>query len=276
MKIGLFGVSTVNRGKHNLKDPRFEQVDKLVEADKKTYAQVDVIGEDQLLDADAILTSQASKADLILKDLEFVETRLGRDPLPAERATLEKIRALLENEKFILGAGLSAEELQTVAAHSFITNKPITVAADGDLQNPETLLLKAFTDGGYICFLTVGGKENRAWPIRKGMTALEAAGTIHTDMQKGFIRAEIIGFADFIAAGGETEAKRAGKLRLEVKQYIMQDYDLVHFRFNKWLGRACGVRASGVRPSPGAASRICFWLLHVIAALYFCCCFSSR
>ena len=233
MKIGLFGVSTVNRGKHNLKDPRFEQVDKLVEADKKTYAQVDVIGEDQLLDADAILTSQASKADLILKDLEFVETRLGRDPLPAERATLEKIRALLENEKFILGADLSAEELQTVAAHSFITNKPITVAADGDLQNPETLLLKAFTDGGYICFLTVGGKENRAWPIRKGMTALEAAGSIHSDMQKGFIRAEIIGFGDFIAAGGETEAKRAGKLRLEVKQYIMQDYDLVNFRFNK-------------------------------------------
>jgi ribosome-binding ATPase YchF (GTP1/OBG family) len=233
MKIGLFGVSTVNRGKHNLKDPRFEQVDKLVEADKKTYAQVDVIGEDLLLEADAILTSQASKADLILKDLEFVETRLGRDPLPAERATLEKIRALLENEKFILGAGLSAEELQTVAAHSFITNKPITVAADGDLQNPETLLLKAFTDGGYICFLTVGGKENRAWPIRKGMTALEAAGSIHSDMQKGFIRAEIIGFADFIAAGGETEAKRAGKLRLEVKQYIMQDYDLVNFRFNK-------------------------------------------
>jgi ribosome-binding ATPase YchF (GTP1/OBG family) len=120
-----------------------------------------------------------------------------------------------------------------VAAHSFITNKPITVAADGDLQNPETLLLKAFTDGGYICFLTVGGKENRAWPIRKGMTALEAAGSIHSDMQKGFIRAEIIGFGDFIAAGGETEAKRAGKLRLEVKQYIMQDYDLVNFRFNK-------------------------------------------
>src|ERR1051326_6085461 len=233
MKIALFGISEIKLGKHNLKDPRLDHADKLVEADKKTHAQADVIGEDQLLDADAILALNDNKADLILKDLEFVETRLGRDPLPAERAALEKIRALLENERFILGAGLSAEELQTVAAHSFITNKPITVAADGDLQNPETLLLKAFTDGGYICFLTVGGKENRAWPIRKGMTALEAAGSIHSDMQKGFIRAEIIGFGDFIAAGGETEAKRAGKLRLEVKQYIMQDYDLVNFRFNK-------------------------------------------
>jgi len=80
MKIALFGITQINLGKHNLKDPRFDQTDKLVEAEKKTYAQVEVIGEDQLLDADGILASAESKADLILKDLEFVETRLGRDP----------------------------------------------------------------------------------------------------------------------------------------------------------------------------------------------------
>ena len=233
MKIALFGISEINLGKHNLKDPRFDQADKLVEADKKTYAQVDVIGEDQILDADSILASGESRADLILKDLEFVETRLGRDPQPAERNTLEKIKTHLESEKFILNSDLSAEELQSVAAHSFLTNKPITVANSDDFQNPDSLLLKAFADTGYICFLTVGGKENRAWPIRKGTTAWEAAGTIHSDMQKGFIRAEIISFADFIAAGGETQAKRAGNQRLETKQYIMQDYDLTNFRFNK-------------------------------------------
>ena len=233
MKIALFGISEINLGKHNLKDPRFDQADKLVEADKKTYAQVDVIGEDQILDADSILASGESRADLILKDLEFVETRLGRDPQPAERNTLEKIKTHLESEKFILNSDLSAEELQSVAAHSFLTNKPITVANGDDFQNPDSLLLKAFADTGYICFLTVGGKENRAWPIRKGTTAWEAAGTIHSDMQKGFIRAEIINFADFIAAGGETQAKRAGNQRLETKQYVMQDYDLTNFRFNK-------------------------------------------
>ena len=65
------------------------------------------------------------------------------------------------------------------------------------------------------------------------MTAWEAGGTIHTDIQKGFIRAEIISFADFIAAGGETQAKRASKMRLETKPYVMQDYDLTNFRFNK-------------------------------------------
>ena len=70
MKIALFGITELKLGKHNLKDPRLDQLVGLVEADKKTSAQVDVIGDDQLLDADAILASQETKADLILKDLE--------------------------------------------------------------------------------------------------------------------------------------------------------------------------------------------------------------
>ena len=231
MKIALFGISAIKVGKHNLKDPRLDQAHQLVEADKKTHAQVDVIGEDQLLDADAILASEGTKADLILKDLEFVETRLGRDPQPAERAVLEKLKGLLESEQFILRAGLAPEELQAVAAHSFFTNKPITVARND--ESSDALMLRAFAEAGYISFLTVGGKENRAWPIRAGISAWEAAGTIHSDIQKGFIRAEIIGFSDFAEAGGETQAKRAGKQRLELKQYVVQDYDLVNFRFNK-------------------------------------------
>ena len=233
MKIALFGTTEIKLGKHNLKDPRLDQADKLAEADKKTYAQVDVVGEDELLDADSILVSQDTRADLILKDLEFVETRLSRDPQPAERAALEKIKGLLESEKLLHASGLPAEDLQAVAAHNFFTSKPISVATPDELKNPEALLLRAFGEAGYISFITVGGKENRAWPIRRGITALEAAGTIHTDLQKGFIRAEIIGFEDFISAGGETQAKRAGKQRLETKQYIMQDYDVVNFRFNK-------------------------------------------
>src|SRR5262249_49434640 len=160
-------------------------------------AQVEVIGEEGLLEADDILALEENKADLILKDLEFVETRLGRDPQPVERAALEKIKTLLESERFLFDSGLGATDLQAVAAHSFFTNKPITVATRKELDTPDALLLRAFRDAGYICFLTVGGKENRAWPIRRGLTAWEAAGTIHSDIQKGFIRAEIISFSDF-------------------------------------------------------------------------------
>ncbi len=233
MKIALFGISEIKLGRHNLKDPRLDQVHAMVEADKKTPAQVETVSEEGLLESDAVLATANSKADLILKDLEFVETRLGRDPQPAERAVLEKIKGLLESETMISSAALTPEELQAVSAHNFFTNKPVTVASADELQQPDALLLRAFADANYICFLTVGGKENRAWPIRKGTTALEAAGSIHTDLQKGFIRAEIISFADLVAAGGETQAKRAGKQHLETKTYLMRDYDVVNFRFSK-------------------------------------------
>src|SRR5438105_1737082 len=146
MKIFLFGIPEIKLGRHNLKDPRLDQADKLAEADKKAHAQVEVIGEDQLLDGDMILTTPEGKFDLILKDLEFVETRLGRDSQPAERAALEKIKTLLESERFIFDSGLPAEALQAVAAHSFATNKPITVASPDELKIPETLLLRAFQE----------------------------------------------------------------------------------------------------------------------------------
>lgn len=233
MKICLIGISGINEGKQNLKDPRLDQADKLTEAKKKTYAQVDTVGEDRALEADAILVHRDHRADVILKDLEFVETRLSRDPQEAEKAVLNKIKGRLENEECVFHAGLAEEELQAVVAHSFHTNKPVVVAESADLQDPENLLLRAVKESGYISFLTVGGKENRAWLIRNGTTAWEAAGAIHSDIQKGFIRVEVISFDDFVQAGGETMAKRAGKQRLETKQYVMQECDVVNFRFNK-------------------------------------------
>lgn len=233
MKICVFGIPEIKLGKSNLKDPRMDLADKLVEAKKKVYAQVDLVGEEELITADAVLASEDSRLDLIFRDLEFVETRLGRNPPEAERAVLEKIKAALESDKFMRDAGLTPEERAAIAVHNFCTDRPIVVATRDEIANPDPLLVRATAEGGYISFLTVGGKENRAWLIRKGITALDAAGSIHTDMQKGFIRAEIIGWDDFEAAGGETEAKRAGKQRLETKTYIMQDCDVVNFRFNK-------------------------------------------
>lgn len=83
-----------------------------------------------------------------------------------------------------------------------------------------------------IAFFTVGPDEDRAWTIRRGLTAQEAAGKIHSDMARGFIRAEVIGYDDFIACGSEAAAREKGKLRLEGKEYLVQDGDLMHFRFS--------------------------------------------
>jgi ribosome-binding ATPase len=88
-------------------------------------------------------------------------------------------------------------------------------------------------EGGFISFFTTGEKETRAWLIRNGDSAWVASGAIHSDIQQGFIRAEIISFNDFMECGGENKAKQAGKLKVEQKDYVMQDCDLANFRFNK-------------------------------------------
>ncbi len=85
---------------------------------------------------------------------------------------------------------------------------------------------------GLRTFFTAGPKEVRAWTIRAGATAPEAAGRIHTDFQRGFIRAEVVSYEDFVACGGEQGAREQGRLRLEGKDYVVQDGDVIHFRFN--------------------------------------------
>ena len=85
---------------------------------------------------------------------------------------------------------------------------------------------------GLLTFFTIGPKEARAWTVEKGSKAPQAAGAIHTDFEKGFIRAETIAYEDFVATGGEAGAKEAGKMRLEGSDYLVKDGDIFHFRFN--------------------------------------------
>lgn len=105
-----------------------------------------------------------------------------------------------------------------------------------DLGLTETGLSRIIKAGydllGLVTFFTVGPKETRAWTVRKGARAPEAAGVIHTDFEKGFIRAETIAYPDYVAGKGEAGAKEAGRFRLEGKEYVVQDGDVFHFRFN--------------------------------------------
>ena len=96
----------------------------------------------------------------------------------------------------------------------------------------ETLAQAAYDLLGLQSFFTAGEMEVKAWTVRKGATAPNAAGVIHTDFERGFIKAEVISYEDYVELGGEQGCKAAGKLRMEGKTYIMQDGDVVHFRFN--------------------------------------------
>ncbi len=96
----------------------------------------------------------------------------------------------------------------------------------------ETLARVGFETLGLQTYLTAGPKESRAWTITQGATAPEAAGIIHTDFQLGFIKAEVVSYDALVAAGSMTAAKAAGKVRIEGKDYVMGDGDVVEFRFN--------------------------------------------
>jgi len=233
MKISVFSLSELSPGKVNVKDSRLDQLHALTKSKKKTYLQVELVEEGAFADADAIIALEENRQDLILKDLEFLETRLGRTADEGEKNLLLKLQGILEKENFIFNAGLSEEEKHKISGYGLITNKPVVLAKREELENQDAFVNRAILESGYIIFLTGGEREARAWLIKKGATAWEAAGQVHSDIQRGFIRAEIISFNDFIAAGGETQAKQAGKLRLEQKDYIMQDADVVNFRFNK-------------------------------------------
>lgn len=127
------------------------------------------------------------------------------------------VNAKLEEEM----AGMSREE-----RHEFLKEYGVENDALGEL------IKAAYQTLGLQSFLTAGKKETRAWTIKQGATAPEAAGTIHTDFQRGFIAAEVMKFDDLKELGSEKAVKEAGKLRTEGKTYVMQDGDIVEFRFN--------------------------------------------
>ena len=90
---------------------------------------------------------------------------------------------------------------------------------------------------GLKTFFTAGPNEIRAWTIKNGFTAPNAAGVIHSDFERGFIKAEVIDFDDYIENGGELGSKENGKLRLEGKEYLVKDGDVIHFKFNVWVDK---------------------------------------
>ncbi|MCL3836332.1 redox-regulated ATPase YchF [Aeromicrobium duanguangcaii] len=150
---------------------------------------------------------------------EDLKARMREIVAPAEAVFLD---AKSEAELVELGDDEEAEQMRA------------EMLAELGIEEPglDQLARVGFSTLGLQTYLTAGPKESRAWTIKKGATAPEAAGVIHTDFQKGFIKAEIVSFDDLVAAGSMNEAKAAGKVRMEGKDYVMADGDVVEFRFN--------------------------------------------
>jgi GTP-binding protein YchF len=222
---------------------------------------------DPVSDIDVIDTELAL-ADLATVDKQHAKyiklAKQGGDK-EAQRlvAVLEKLQPVLDQARPARTVPLSKEELAIVRPMFLLTMKPTMYVANvaeagGFNNNPllDQVRQRAAKEGapvvaicaaleaqirlirtaydllGLQTYFTAGEKEVRAWTIHKGDTAPRAAAAIHTDFEKGFIRAEVIAFDDYVALKGEQGAKEAGKMRLEGKEYIVRDGDVMHFRFN--------------------------------------------
>jgi len=175
---------------------------------------------------------------LRLRDLHLLTAKpvlyvanVSEDDLAGEHPFVAKVRerAASEGAGMLVLCGKIEAEIAELAAE-----EKSEFLADLGLEESglDRLIRTAYELLGLYTYFTAGVKEVRAWTVRKGSCAPAAAGVIHTDFEKGFIRAEVIAYDDFIACNGEAGAKEKGKLRLEGKEYVVKDGDVMHFRFN--------------------------------------------
>ncbi|WP_327727967.1 redox-regulated ATPase YchF [Streptomyces sp. NBC_00487] len=178
---------------------------------------------------------QGSGNEELLHDLHLLTTKpflyvfnVDEDELTDEAFKNEQRALVAPAEAIFLNAKLEADLAELDEDEAMELLESVGVEEPG----MATLARVGFDTLGLQTYLTAGPKESRAWTIKKGATAPEAAGVIHTDFQKGFIKAEVISFADLVETGSVAEARAKGKARMEGKDYVMQDGDVVEFRFN--------------------------------------------
>lgn len=234
MKIGILGTDIFVQGKANLVDERVKALKAMFNSPKEVYIQADIIiDQDKLVEADGIIAPEGAKLDLIVHDMEFAETRLSRCEDPAEKTLLTNFKNQLDKEGLLCDLKISDADKELISGYSLWSIRPIYLARPEELEDKNKLLFNAYSHFGYISFFTAGDKDSHAWSIKKGTTAWEAAGAIHSDIQKGFIRAEVTAYEQLLADGSLSKARSNNHVRLEMKDYVVQDGDYMVIRTNK-------------------------------------------
>jgi len=183
--------------------------------EKESDAFIELIKETRLITLKPVIYAANVDEDSLETDNEYVE--IVRDFAAKHNAKSVKICAKIEEEM----SGMSDEERE-----EFLESLGVK---EGGLDQ---IIQNSYHALGLISYFTAGVKEVRAWTVKQGWKAPKAASVIHNDFERGFIRAEIIAFADFIECNGEAGARTSGKLRTEGKEYIVENGDVVHFLFN--------------------------------------------
>ena len=183
--------------------------------DFESEAFMELNKELRLLSAKDVIYAANVDEDAIQNDNEYVKTL--KEYAQKNNSEVMKLCSKIEEELIGLDDLEAKEMLESLGAEE---------------SGLDAIIRRSFAKLNLISYFTAGVVEVRAWTITNGWKAPKAASVIHNDFEKGFIRAEVISYDDFIECGGENGAKEAGKMRLEGKDYIVQDGDVMHFRFN--------------------------------------------
>ena len=216
--------------------PRLQKEARLVKDKSATAGEVEKAK--ALLDTGTTLFAGAKAAGIdmgLLRDLHLLTAKpflyvfnLDEEELGNEELKSELRELVAPAEAIFLDAKIEAELVELPEDEAL----ELLQSTGQETSGLDMLAHVGFDTLGLQTYLTAGPKEARAWTIRKGSTAPEAAGVIHTDFQRGFIKAEVVAFDDLMEAGSMAEAKARGKVRIEGKDYVMADGDVVEFRFN--------------------------------------------
>lgn len=229
MKIAILGLPEFPLGKKNLVDERLNTLEGLIKPSKTTYITIEFLDGARVKDADGIICEKEAKLDLVIQDLEQVENRIERLKLDEDNKFFLRIKDILEKNKCLSEDTFSEDEKKLLLNSNFVSIKPTFFVDKNENKPVQEIIFESYYAFGMICFITgAKDKELKAWPIKKGATAYEAAGAIHSAIQQKFIKAEIISYNDLIKAGGLNQAKQY--MHLEGKEYVMQDADWLSIR----------------------------------------------
>jgi hypothetical protein len=232
MKASVYGIPDFPFGKKALPEERLEKLSELYRSQKITQVQVEYVTEKDLKLSEAIVCASERKLDLVIMDMEVLESRSQKQLEEFERALIARAQESLEKEAYLKDGHFNDDEKKWLMNNNLVTIRPVVLVTQEEVEKLPLLTRRVFDASGRICFLTGGVKESRAWELRKNATALDAAGAIHSDIARGFIRAEVMGYEDLVKVGNVNQAKSSGCLRQENKEYIVKDGDVIEFKFS--------------------------------------------
>lgn len=228
MKIGFLGEG-FTEGKVKYIDDRLVKLTEKFEPKKVTPFFVEFI-KGEFSSVDASVVSEEKMFDFLFQDIEKLDARQSKTESPKEKELLKKCLSALEEETPLCKVDFTEEEKEILRVLAPVSFKPVLLVPEGEDMN--SVISKVIEVSGIIFFYTAGKKEVRAWPVRKGLDIVSCAGKIHSDLARGFIKADIINFDKFIGLHNMNEAKAKGLVSSVGREYRIQDGDIIEIKFN--------------------------------------------